>query len=160
MSLEIIGYSLLVALVVLYSKLKKEEVLDQYLRGKIHGYIIANPGEHYNGIKKALKLNNGSLAYHLSILEKEELVKSRNDGMFKRFFPYEQAIDEADIQSNTQAQVQKHIANNPGITQKKLAARLGIAPSTVNYHIKNLEKSDLVTAEKKGFNVKYYGKNT
>jgi chitodextrinase len=48
-------------LLLLYSKIKKEQILDNYTRGQIHGYIIANPGDHYSSIKNALDLNNGTL---------------------------------------------------------------------------------------------------
>ena len=145
----------------LYTKIKKEEVLDHYLRGKIHGYIIANPGEHYNAIKNALNINNGSLAYHLSILEKEELIKSRNESVYKRFYPYSMNLgDESQSTTNIQKLILNQLEHNPGITQKKIAAKLGIHPSTVNYHIKNLHKKDLIRTERKGFSVKYYIKSS
>lgn len=156
---EIIKYSLLLLFLPLYMKIRKEEVLDLYLRGKIHGYIVANPGEHYNGIKKALNINNGSLAYHLSVLEKEELVKSRNEGVYKCFYPYTMNLNggEAPV-TNAQKLILIQIEKNPGITQKLVASRLGLHPSTVNYHIKNLQKNNLVRTEKKGFSVKYFKK--
>ncbi len=41
-------YRFLGLLVPLYTKLKKEEILDDFTRGKIYGYIVANPGDNYN----------------------------------------------------------------------------------------------------------------
>ena len=84
---EVVMFALITQLLPLYSKIRREEVLDQYTRGKIHGYIIANPGEHYNSLKAQLRLKNGTLAYHLRVLEREGYVKSVRDGPFKRFYP-------------------------------------------------------------------------
>jgi parallel beta-helix repeat protein len=156
LSLEIFGYGIMAALMALYSKIKKEEILDQYLRGKIHGYIIANPGEHYNAIKNALGLNNGALAHHLSILEKEELVKSKNDGLYKRFYPYTMNPDGATGTTHIQKLILNLMESNPGMTQKQIAARVGIHQSTVSYHVKCLQKKNLVRTERKGLSVRHY----
>jgi predicted transcriptional regulator len=155
---EVGKYAFLLLIIPLYSKLRKDEVLDLYIRGKIHGYILANPGEHYNAIKKALKINNGSLAYHLSVLEKEEIIKSRTFGIYKRFYPMDMIMP--DNGNNILIEVQKlilvRIEETPGITQKDLAKLLGISPSTINYHINKLVELDKVRTERKGKWTKYY----
>jgi len=74
-------YGLLLLIVPLYSKIKREKVLDHFIRGQIFGYIMANPGEHYNSIKQALDMTNGSLAHHLRTLERERFVKSKRFGL-------------------------------------------------------------------------------
>jgi PKD repeat protein/DNA-binding transcriptional ArsR family regulator len=87
-------YRYLGLLIPLYTKLKKDEILDHYTRGEIHGYIVANPGDHYNAIKKALKLSDGSFAHHVRILEKEGIIKSARDGTHRRFYPKEMQVPE------------------------------------------------------------------
>lgn len=47
------------------------ELLNYETRDMIRGYVIANPGNHFNSIKAALKLRNNTLAHHLGILERE-----------------------------------------------------------------------------------------
>ncbi|MCK4971335.1 MAG: hypothetical protein KAS77_12425, partial [Thermoplasmata archaeon] len=52
-------------LMPLFTRLKKKEVLNQFTRGEIYGFIKANPGVHLTAIKENLGLANGVLAYHL-----------------------------------------------------------------------------------------------
>ncbi|MCK5309241.1 MAG: winged helix-turn-helix transcriptional regulator, partial [Thermoplasmata archaeon] len=155
---EVGKFAFLLFFLPLYTKLKKDEVLDTYTRGKIHGYIMANPGEHYNAIKRALGMNNGSLAYHLNVLEKEDLVKSKTNGMYKRFYPRDMIIPNGGPVHLTEAQklIIKNIEETPGISQKDIAALLGISASTVNYHITRLVEMNAVRTEKKGIGVKYF----
>ena len=155
---EVGKFSILLFFLPLYTKLKKDEVLDTYTRGKIHGYIMANPGEHYNAIKRALGMNNGSLAYHLNVLEKEDLVKSKTNGMYKRFYPKDMILPNGGPIYLTEAQklIIKNIEETPGISQKDIAALLGISASTVNYHITRLVEMNAVRTERKGIGVKYY----
>jgi len=155
---EVGKFGLLLVLLPLYTKLKKDEVLDTYTRGKIHGYIMANPGEHYNAIKRALGMNNGSLAYHLNVLEKEELVKSKTNGIYKRFYPKDMIIPNGGQIHLTEAQklILKNIEETPGISQKDIAALLGVSASTINYHITKLVEMNAVRTERKGIGVRYY----
>ncbi|MCK4758097.1 MAG: PKD domain-containing protein [Thermoplasmata archaeon] len=155
---EVGKYAFLLFFIPLYSKLKKDKILDTYTRGKIHGYIMANPGEHYNAIKRALDINNGSLAYNLNVLEKEGIIKSKTDGMYKRFYPSDMNIPNGGPANLSEAQKQiiRNIKDTPGISQKDIAALMGLSASTINYHIAKLEEMDYVKKEKKGMRVQYY----
>lgn len=134
---ENLKWSLLMIFLPLYSKIKREQVLDHFVRGQIYGYILANPGEHYNAIKAALSLTNGSLAHHLKTLEREQFVKSKRFGLYRRFYPMNMKIPEDGFFAPNEIQktVLDIIKTNPGITQKEIADHLGLTPPTVNYHI-------------------------
>ncbi len=156
--LEGVKYASILLAMHLYSKLKKSNVLGTYTRCKIHDYIIANPGNHYSSIRRALELTNGSLAYNLHVLEKEWVIKSKIDGIYKRFFPVDMAIPEEGTIYLTEIQklILNNIENAPGITQKEISSILRISPSTVNYHINKLVDSKLIRMERKGIWVNYY----
>jgi predicted transcriptional regulator len=136
----------------MYSKIKRERVLDHFVRGQIFGYIQANPGEHYNAIKDALGLTNGSLAHHLRTLEREQFVKSRRFGLYRRFYPMHFRIPEAgEFQPNDiQTTILDVIKQAPGITQKEIAMTLGLTPPTVNYHIAVLSDHNLIRVDRQG----------
>jgi predicted transcriptional regulator len=123
----------------------------------IRGYIIANPGDHYNSIKRNLGLKNGSLTYHLKVLEREDIVKSERDGVFKRFYPKDERIP-ADIMHVTKIQesILNEIIDNPGVTEKGLATNIGVSHQVVNYHVKKLVRANLVKTERLGKTTKYY----
>lgn len=149
---ENIKFALLLFFVPLYTKIRRERVLDHFIRGQIYGYILANPGEHYNAIKQALGLTNGSLAHHLKTLEREEFIKSRKFGLYRRFYPKHMRIPEdGDFRMNA---VQRHIVDvideHPGITQKEIASEMNITPPTVNYHIGILASAKMIRVIREG----------
>ena len=133
----------------LYTKIKKDRVLDHYLRGKIHGYIIANPGEHYNAIKEQLNVTNGALSYHLRVLERESYIRSRMDGIFKRFYPADMKLPTTQRNiSSFQEVILTIVKNNQGLSQKDIAKRIGASSQVINYHIKILEGSELIRVDR------------
>lgn len=133
----------------LYTKIKKNRVLDHYLRGKIHGYIIANPGEHYNAIKDQLEVTNGALSYHLRVLEREGYIRSRMDGIFKRFYPADMKLPTTQRNiSSFQEVILTIVKNNQGLSQKDIAKRIGASSQVINYHVKILEDSGLIRVDR------------
>ena len=132
----------------LYVKLKPEEILDQYLRGQIHGYIIANPGEHYNAIKDQLGVTNGALAYHLRVLERAELIRPVRDGMYKRFYPVGVKIPKRKRLSPFQAAIVRVVRANADVSQKGLAEILGVSNQVVNYNVKQLEEANIIRVDR------------
>jgi len=143
---------LLLVFLPLYTKIKRERILDHFVRGQIFGYITANPGDHYNAIKDALGLTNGSLAHHLRTLEREQFIKSKRFGLYRRFYPMNFRLPPDDMfQPNViQQTILSVIRQSPGITQKEIAGRLGLTPPTVNYHIGVLSERNLILVERRG----------
>lgn len=154
---EIGKYNFLTLMLVpLYSRIKRENTLDNYIRGQIHGYILAKPGCHYNQIKQTLNLNNGTLAYHLRKLEREEFIKSVRDGMYKRFYPVGLKIPKREIKlSAMQERILDIIRQHPGISQKEVAGEVGISAPAVIYHIGVLAGAKLVRSDKVGSRMEY-----
>ncbi len=157
---EVGKYKFLSYVLPLYTKLTKDEILDHYTRGKIHGYILANPGEHYNSIRKALDISNGVFAYHLRVLERERVIKSKRDGVYRRFYPYEMRILSNKIHlKEIQKLIVEKVKKNPGISQKDIASSFGLASSTIHYHIQVLLGADMIIFRRMGRNVLYFPNN-
>ena len=146
----------------LYTRIRKENVLDNETRGMIKGYILANPGDHYNSIKKSMGLSNGTLAHHLNILEKNGYIKSANGGMYKRFYPKGMNIPTSNggELSEIQKMIVKKIKETPGISQKDIASLLGVSAPTIKYHIDRLVNNKIIKQERKGIFVGYYCKDS
>jgi predicted transcriptional regulator len=148
---------LIYILVPLYCRLKKDKILDNFTRGEIFGYIKANPGTHYMEIQNHLDVSNGVLAHHLSVLEREEFIKSNRDGLFKRFYPRHVKVSKKGKHlSRLQKDIIEEIERHPGIVQKTLAKFLGESKQVVSYHIKVLSKADIIRTEKDGSYVRIY----
>jgi len=137
----------------MYTRIQKEDVLDQFVRGQIYGYIRTNPGVHYNQIRRGMDVKNGTLSYHLSVLEKTELIKSRREGLrYRAFYPTGMKFPKEQRFRLTEFQISiiDVIKENEGITQKEIAVKLGKKPQTINYNIKVLGQADIIEVIKKG----------
>ncbi|MFQ6060067.1 MAG: OmpL47-type beta-barrel domain-containing protein [Thermoplasmata archaeon] len=147
----------LLFLVPLYSKLKKDEILNQFSRGQIYGYIVAYPGENYSSIKKALDVGNGTLTHHLYILEREGFVTSRMDGRYKRFYPAGLSLRKKPQTklSMIQKVILRMIRQNPNLSQTEIAETLETSKQVVNYHIKALEKLGMIKIARRGSQLEY-----
>ncbi len=153
---ESLKYRLLIFFLPLYTRLKRESVLDHETRGMIRGYIIANPGDHYNSIKSALGLNNGTLAHHLHVLEREMFVKSVRDGRYRRFFPAGARVSIGAHLTKIQELILDIIRENPGRTQKEIARRIGVTQPAVSYHVNKLIELGKLRVEKRRVSLRYY----
>jgi predicted transcriptional regulator len=145
-------------LVPMYTKLKKTDVLDHFVRGQIYGLIRMHPGAHYNLIKKKLDLKNGVLSYHLKTLEREGYILSEIDGIYKRFFPnhVKFEVDFPIFLSKIQERILDFIKAKPGSTQKEMAKELGVSTSTVNDNIKVLRQVKLIEMRRDGKRTRCY----
>lgn len=140
-------------LLPLYSRIQKEDVLDQFVRGQIYGFIKTNPGVHYNQILRKVGVKNGTLSYHLGVLEKTELIQSRREGLkYRAFYPTGMNFPKAERFRLTDLQIQVigSIRSQPGMTQKEIARLLGQKPQTINYNIKVLDQAGLISVVKAG----------
>ena len=145
--------ALLPLLIPMYTRIQKEDVLDQFVRGQIFGYIRTNPGVHYNQIRRGMDVKNGTLSYHLSVLERTELIKSRREGLrYRAFYPTGMKFPKEQRFRLTEFQISilNIIKENEGITQKEIAIKLGKKPQTINYNIKVLAQADIIEVIKKG----------
>jgi len=148
--------------ILLYSRIKHDQILDNYTRGQIHGYILANPGEHYSSIKAALDLNNGTLAYHLQRLENESVIKSAMDGAHRRYYPVGMKVPEPKVDALTEVQriIINRISETPGISQRDIGALMGLSSATVNYHVERLLAKGVMRRERAGMRYRCFVNET
>jgi predicted transcriptional regulator len=143
----------------LYTKISKKDVLDHFVRGQIFGYIKVNPGDNYTAIKKNLDLNNGTLTYHLNVLEKEGLIKSWTNGSHKYFYPMGVKIPGNGIKNpSIHDAIMKSIKDSPGISVSDIAAVNGISKQLANYHIRKMAAEGTIELERKSFSKLCYPK--
>jgi predicted transcriptional regulator len=144
-------YSGMFLFIPLYTRMKKTAVLDNFSRGQLHGYIVANPGVHMNAIRDRFGLSNGEVAYHLRVLEREGLVSSMSDGLRRRFYPGESGPrDQPHELTFAQNLLVSLMEKSPGITGTELARLTDTSPQVVNYHLKRLWRMELITMDRDG----------
>lgn len=142
----------------LFNKLHTDNVLDNFIRGQIYGYILAKPGDHYNSIKKVLRLNNGTFVHHVRILEKEKYVYSKRDGFYTRFYPAGTKMPIADepLLNEIQQNIVEKVRVNPGITQHEVVTLLGASQQVISYNLTSLSRDNILNIEQNGREKKYY----
>jgi DNA-binding MarR family transcriptional regulator len=150
-------YKMMLLFVPLYTRLKKDKILDHETRGMIKGFVYADPGIHYNEIIRRLKLGNGTAAYHLKTLEREGFIVSRSDGFLRRFYPAGRALLEIPPKlDKVQRIILETVQENEGLGQRKIARLLKLPPSTVNRQINTLVKMGLLRLEMHGVTTRCY----
>jgi len=131
----------------LYTRLKKEEVLDHFVRGQVFGVIKTEPGTHFTQIRDTLSLSNGGLSYHLRTLETAGFIRSGRDGLYKRFYPsegYETAKDKGIRLSGLQTRLLDLLRRHPETLQRDLARSVGVTQQSVSYNLRVLRQLGLV----------------
>lgn len=140
----------LVVSLVMYSKIKRDNLLNNAIRKRILDHIKENPGKHYRAILADLDLSMGVLSYHLNKLEKAEYIKSRQDGMFRRFYITGPKTEMRFFLSEIQEKILNEIKENRGISQSNIARKIGVSRVVVNYHIHILDQAGFIFVESHG----------
>jgi len=155
---EIGKYALLkIMFIPLYTRLRKKDILDHFIRGEIYGYIKVNPGDNYSTIKRNLDLNNGTLTYHLNVLEREGLIKSWNQGGHKYFYPKGVKIPDDGVKNpSIRDAIMKNVEDSPGISIKDIAAVTGISRQLANYHVRKMAAEGKILLERRSFSKACY----
>jgi predicted transcriptional regulator len=141
----------------------------EYQRGRIMGYLVANPGVHFRALLGALDMSNGQLTHHLKNLEGDERIWRRKDGRLVRFYPaaIQQSLSDDDLPvplltpdpNSLQGKIlqlldatENDIIN---LSQKELSIRLEASQQLISHHLRTLEKFGLIEREKVGMRYRY-----
>ena len=148
---------LLVLFLPLYTRLHKEEVLDNEKRGMIRGAIASDPGIHYSEILRRLDMSNGNAAHHLQTLEREGIIWSRNDGRYKRFYPAGMKLAEIPANLNPlQTDIFEMLQERDGLSKSELARALEASFPTIHRHVGRMAAMGVVRLERRGLSVRCY----
>jgi len=136
----------------LYSSFSREGLLENLNRRLILSLVKKKGGITFTELKRDLNLQNGVLAYHLSLLQKNHYIKSFSDGKFKRFY-----VKGTKISGLTTAEqhIIAVIESHPDISRRRIAQLIGSSPGTVNMNLKNLLEKNLILVKKIGKHFAY-----
>jgi len=143
----------------------------RYQRGRLMGYLTANPGCHFRALMAALEMSNGQITHHLKVLENEESIWRRSDGRLVRFYPFTShlhpGIIEEDLPlpplspdpNSLQGKILRLLDDDGNLkkfpTQAELAYRLDRSQQLVSHHLRTLQKFGLVEKQKTGVRNRY-----
>lgn len=116
-------------------------------RRAIIKFINKNPGTHFSGIMKRLKMTKRGLGYHLERLVKEKIVVSVPHGIYRFYYPPGTEIPR---HFTPKQQVILDIIGKQPCSQAEIAGTLRNNLYAVGYHIGNLVKMGAITKDKDG----------
>jgi predicted transcriptional regulator len=117
-------------------------------RTEIERYVTHNPGSHFSAIVDALDQATGQVQHHLSRLVREDRLDRA--ALYGRTHYYPAGYDEwertalALLRRETAREIVARLLADDGRRPAALADDLGVARSTVEYHLGRLIDSDLV----------------
>jgi predicted transcriptional regulator len=145
------------------------KVLTQETRNFIYKYIENNPGIHFRKICRDVGKKMGVVQYHLSVLEKNGLVRIVKDGRYKCFFttrknsldyrPEDDLTREqrelresvlTNMKRKTPEKIFKNLLENEKTTHQTLAKICEVTPQAITFHTKRLEGLGLIISSKMG----------
>ncbi len=151
---------------------KTHETSDgRFQRGRLIGYLTANPGCHFRALMAALNMSNGQITHHLRLLENQELIWRISDGRFVRYYPLNNSLypgmnpdelpvpplspDPKSLQGKilTLLDDEHQIGEFP--TQSELAKKLEKSQQLISHHLRTLQKYGLVEKRKMGIKNRY-----
>jgi DNA-binding MarR family transcriptional regulator len=151
---------LLLVFIPLYTRIKKDKVLDHFHRGRLYNYIETHPGVTFTELKKKFAFKNGNMVYHLNFLEKMEFIRSTKEGRHRRFFikgDFSKSEDFSLYINEIQKKIISVIHRSPGITQSKIANFLGTSRQKISYNINALEYAGIIRSVREGSRkIRYY----
>ena len=143
----------------------------RYQRGRLMGYLTANPGCHFRALMAALEMSNGQITHHLKVLEDEESIWRRPDGRLVRFYPYTSNLHPGIVEdelplpplspdpNSLQGKILRLLDDDGNMkkypTQAELAHRLDRSQQLVSHHLRTLQKFGLVQKQKMGVKNRY-----
>lgn len=140
----------------LFARIQRSQMLQNAVRLRIYEHIQSHPGDHYRSILSTLGLAMGVLSHHLNTLERGAYVMSRQDGVYRRFYPAGTKTEITFFLSDVQKRIVLALMHNAGISQAKLAASVGISRPLAHYHLRILRDAGLVRLEHRGRETECY----
>lgn len=117
-------------------------------REKIHDYVAANPGVHFNELARALDLAPGQVQYHLRKLKRaDEIVEEPLYGRTHYFRPEYDERERGALavaRRETARDILVTLLINGPNTPNAVAEEIDIARSTLEWHLDHLVEQGLV----------------
>ncbi len=138
-----------------------KEILELETRRKISIILKRNPGLHLSKIAEMLDVRISLLEYHLSHMEKHNVITSLKEVGYKRYYLVDSNLGAnekrilAVLRRETPLKIVLLLLKNPKLTHKEILSNFTISPSTLSWHIKRLLKYQVLEIEVSGKEKRY-----
>ena len=137
----------------------EKKVLELEARRKIYDVVRKFAGSHFREIKRKSRLSTGSIKYHLNYLTKHGLIKEERDGNNLRYYPKEFGSENKKLlgllRQKSIRKIILFILTHNDCNHEQIVQFVGLSPSTVSWHLKKLEESNIIGFKKQGRKTAY-----
>ena len=141
-----------------------------FQRGRLYGYIESNPGIHLSALTRLSNVGNNQATYHLDILQKEDMIWSRNEGRLLVFFAdtvsemseITSPLLDINFSKNSMKKSilmylnQSELMDLKGPNGLELAKEIGVSSQVLSYHIRSLIKWEMAGRKRTGLKNSLY----
>lgn len=141
----------------------KESDLDLDSRKEIYKTVKDYPGLHMRAVHKKTGMSLNLVKYHLEKLEKMEMVNKIDEEGYKRYYPVEYSGERLDykdrrllglLRKEIPLGVVVFLLNKGGKARhKEISENLDLPASTLSYHLKKLEKKNIIKKSKSTYEI-------
>jgi predicted transcriptional regulator len=125
-----------------------EQAVEVGTRTILLRHIEENPGIRYRELLRMTGLVNGVLTYHLSALEKADMIKADRQSRMTRYYPVSISDSESAILKFVRhepiRQIVLFILDHDLCTFNEIVDHTKKAPSTVSSHLKRLKEAGII----------------
>jgi len=141
-----------------YSRIPRDELLDNPTRRAVYEAIGEDPGSSLRELAEVADCSVSTVRYHLRRLADEDLVASASSQGTRRWFPADDFTPEemnklAVLSIGDTRDVYEAIRTEPGASLSELAETVGSSPSAVHKIVDRLLVANLVEKERDGRSV-------
>lgn len=145
----------------LYSRLDREDLLDQPTRRAVYEVLDETEGRSLDELAEAADCSPSTARYHLQRLEDGGLVASAGIQAGHRWFATgslspEQMERRAALEVGNSQEVYDQLVDDPGASLSEVADAIGSSPPAVHQIVERLEDVDLVEKHRDGRQVALY----
>ncbi len=146
----------------LFSRIDKDEILENEVRSRIFDAVEHNPGITIKEVTDVCDVGWGTAVYHLNRLEDEKLLVSQRHRQYRRYFKNGGSIVNgekkaySELKHETSQSLAKAVIESPGRMQKELCEEVGISAPVAHKYLDRLASAELVRKEKEWRTVRYF----
>lgn len=161
LALEPVRYGLGAMALPLYSRIRRNDLLENGVRDRIFQIVQAHPGLTIQELTTEAGVGWGTTVYHLTRLERDRLVVSRKFGFNRRFFgngasPQEHHEAISVLRNDVSKRIAGFLLENPGAAQKDVCEALEISAPVASKYLRRMQEASLLSSEREWKRVKYY----
>jgi DNA-binding MarR family transcriptional regulator len=129
--------------------MKPEELTKLGPRRNIYQYVLNYPGLHLRQLARDLGMSYSTIKYHLDYLIKNDLIVQKTESKYLRYYVKDKVgTDEKTLILLLRKKVSREMLVlflfHLCASQSELSKRIGVHPTTIEYHLKKLLEADII----------------